>query len=197
MKESSPAVKTFSAYKSVIRKKRVMKTIVTTFLLALLAFSVEAQSYIGGGIGFWYNDKENRTTITFTPEIGYRVSRRFAFGARIGYEHNKDKDTRNDTYTLAPYLKHYLYSYKDLDLLWDGTVEYSYIDSRKDGGGNCIGVGVKPGISYTINSHFCITAHFGFIGYRHCDNNIINAGNDAGLGFKFHNELHFSFHYHF
>lgn len=174
-----------------------MKKIITSMALTIFTLTTYAQGYAGGGMTFWYNDKDNRTTIAFTPEIGYRASKRFAFGVSLGYRHNKEKETRSDVYSVAPYIRHYLYSLNELDLLWDGIIEYSYTDTRNNGHGNTIGIGVKPGISYTINKHFCITAHIGFIGYRHCDRKAITEENTPGLGLRLYNELNFTFHYHF
>ena len=165
-------------------------------IVAIMFFgSTGAQIYVGGGIEFWDNNDDHRTSISFTPEVGYRVSKHFAFGTAVGYEYSKEKGFHSDTYIARPYLKHYVYSFKGFDLLWEATLEFCYYDPSNSSSGYCIGIGAKPGISYTINKHFCISAYIGFFGYRHCEKEFIHPEFESGLGLKLKNELAFTFHY--
>lgn len=173
-----------------------MKKFIITAAFIILTTVCSAQVYFGGGIKFWDNSDDNRTTISFTPEVGYRVSERFAFGAKLGYEYNKEKGAHTDNYSAEPYLRHFIYTINNFDLFWEGTLELCYSDPSDRASGYCLGIGAKPGISYTINEHFCITAFIGFFGYRHCDKDFTHPRYEAGLGINFINELAFSFYYH-
>ena len=174
-----------------------MKRFILAAAIMVLSIAADAQIFIGGGMRFWDNDDDDRTTISVTPEIGYRVNRRFAFGADIGYEYSKEKSIHSDTYSIAPYLRHFVYSFNGFDLFWEGTLEFCYYVPSKGKEGYCIGIGAKPGISYTINRHFCLSAYTGFFGYRHCEKEFNHPKYEAGLGVSLINDLTFSFHYYF
>ena len=178
-------------------KKIYMRSFILTAAIIAFAATADAQIYIGGGLRFWDNNDDDRRTISFTPDIGYRVSRRFAFGAGIGYEYRKEKGVHSDTYSVVPYLRHYVYSFNGFDLFWEGTLEFCYYDPGEGKNAYCIGIGGKPGISYTINEHFCISACAGFLGYRHCEEEFTHPKYEPGLGFSLTNDLAFSFHYYF
>lgn len=172
-----------------------MKRIILTTLITALALAADAQVYLGGGLHFWDNDNERSRTISITPEIGYRVNKSFAFGTSIGYEHLKEKGVHSDTYSVAPYLRHIVYSVNGFDLFWEGRLEFCYYDPRNAKSGYCIGIGARPGISYTINGHFRLSAYAGFFGYRHCEKEFKHPKYEQGLGLSLTNELALSFHY--
>ena len=185
-----------SPFLSVILKNGTMKKfILATFII--FTTTINAQVYIGGGVSFWDNNDDDRRSISFTPEVGFRINPRVAFGANIGYEYLKEKGARNEVFTFSPYMRIFLYSLKNVDLFWDSTVGIKHINPHNSKAGNCIEIGVKPGISYTFNHHFCVTASMGFVGYRHCERDFGNTKYEPGLGFRLINELAFSFHYYF
>ena len=174
-----------------------MKRFVLTTIATVAALAVNAQVYIGGGVRFWDNNDDNRTTISLTPEVGYRVSKRFAFGAALGYEYSKDNGVRTDSYHAAPYLRHFIYSRNRLDLFWEATLEFCYADPSNGASAYCLGIGAKPGISYAISDHLTISAFVGFFGYRHCERGFKHPRYEPGLGVSLVNDLAFSFHYYF
>lgn len=174
-----------------------MKRVIFTAITAIIVIAGNAQVYIGGGLKFWDNNDDKRTTISVTPEVGYRVSKRFAFGACLGYEYSKSEGVHTDSYSVEPYLRHFIYSFNNFDLFWEGTLEFCYVDPNNAESGYCLGIGAKPGISYTINDHFCITAFVGFFGYRHCEKEFKHPKFEPGLGISLVNDLSFSFHYYF
>jgi hypothetical protein len=174
-----------------------MRRTALVLLLSFLASGSIAQVYIGGGIRFWDNNDDGKRSISFTPDVGYRASKRFAFGAVFGYEYSKHKGMHSDTYSTAPYLRHFVYTFNGLDLFWEATLEFCYYDPNKGKSGYCIGIGAKPGISYTINEHFCLSAYMGFFGYRHCRKGFTHPQYEPGLGLSLTNDLGFSFHYYF
>ena len=174
-----------------------MKKFVLTAVIAALSASAGAQVYIGGGIRFWDNNDDKRTTISFTPEVGYRASKRFAFGAQLGYEYSKENGSRSNIYSATPYLRHYLYTSNGLEIFWNAMLEFCYIDPSKGRSGYCLGIGASPGISYKLSRHFSVSAYLGFIGYRHREREVPHPRHEPGLGLSFSNDLSFNFHYHF
>lgn len=169
------------------------------YVIFFITFAINgnAQVYIGGEISFWDNNDDHETTISVIPEVGYRVSKRFAAGAKAGYGYSKVKGVHTDSYIIEPYLRHIPYSKNGFEIYWDGTLELSFIDPSNARSGYCLGIGAKPGIGYIINGHFGITANLGFIGYRHCERNFKHPKYKPGLGFSFLNDLSFSLYYHF
>ena len=174
-----------------------MRRFILTAAIMVSAIVADAQVYIGGGMRFWDNDDDDRTTISVTPEIGYRFSRRFALGTGMGYEYGKEKGIHSDTYSITPYLRHFIYSFNGFDIFWEGTIEFYYYVPEKGRDGYSIGIGARPGISYTIDRHFCLSAYTGFFGYRHCEREFNHPKYEGGLGLSLTNDLTFSFHYYF
>ena len=139
--------------------------------------------WIGGQIGYWYDDGEN--TFTLEPEIGYDFNSRWAAGTSFGVALVDDLTV----YAIAPYARWKYCSTNRLTLFLDGGLAVA--------GGDMTGfkIGLQPGLSIKINNHFRLLTSVGFLGY--C-NEFYNGGSGDGFGVRLSSsDLKFGFHYTF
>lgn len=139
--------------------------------------------WIGGQIGYWYNDGEN--TYAIAPEVGYDFNNRWAIGTSIGFAGADDAIV----FELAPYARWKYYTTGRLTLFLDGGLGVVCGDMSG------FQIGFQPGLSIKINDRFKFLAHAGFLGY--C-NEFYNGGWGDGFGLRFSSsDLKFGFYYMF
>ncbi len=164
-------------------------------VVALMAITASAQTYIGGELGFWRNWKNgaNQTTVSVNPEIGYNLDENLAIGTLLGYNYNYTQGVKVNAFKVAPYARYSFLKLDNVKLFVDGGFGFgSY--KVKDGGSaqNSWEVGLKPGVMVNLTEKVSFVAHMGFLGYRTADDAI---GEDVfgpnGLGFNFSNSLTF------
>lgn len=173
-----------------------MKKLFSLAILALSAFSVSAQIWLGGSLGF-DRTKEKRSQLNnytvegtqysfdFSPEIGYNLSDKVAVALSLTYSHSSSSDisvTNNSTgmqqtggflngatnsYSIAPYVRYYLTDGR-LRLFADGQVGFSTSHTQGyDYSSNMLSVGVRPGLSFDVNDRLGLVCHVGYLGYSH------------------------------
>lgn len=139
--------------------------------------------WIGGQIGYWYNDGES--TYAITPEIDYDFNNRWAIGASVGLVGLDDMMA----FELAPYARWKFYRTGRLTLFLDGGFGAVFGDITG------FKIGFQPGLAVKINKHFSFLTHVGFLGY--C-NEFYNNGAGDGFGLRFSSsDLKFGFYYTF
>ena len=188
------------------KKEEKMKKIFMTLAAVCVAATMDAQVYIGGGIGLQsakQNDNTN-TTIKLMPEIGYNLNDSWALGIAFGYGENKTtvKVNNNDVtskiknYTINPYARYTFAKFDKVNLFVDGGLEYNYSD-RNDNTVKELAIGLKPGVAVTLNEKFSFVAHAGFLGWNNYKS---DNGGDAVNTFGFNldgSDLSFGFYYNF
>lgn len=160
------------------------------FLVAFLATSMfaSAQFYVGGGIGFDKTDDNGAKTTTykFAPEVGYTLNDNWAFGLVLEYA---DFDNDVCQYGIQPYARYTFYRNGAFSAFADGCVAYV---KAENGGFDSKGwgIGVEPGIAYSLSDKFSIVAKLGNLGYTDVEEK-------KSFGFEFDNELTFGLYYSF
>ena len=147
-----------------------MKKIMMTLMAAVMAASVSAQAYVGGGLGVaTASDGDNDVTVfKFVPEVGFNLNEDWSVGAAFGWEGAKEAQK---TFSFNPYARYTLLHGKVVNAFIDGGVEYAH---TYNAGADLVSfsVGLKPGLAVNLNNRVSFVAHFGFIGYQHeKDNN--------------------------
>ena len=68
-----------------------MKKIFAVALVAMMTMTVNAQVYVGGGVGFQTTsqDGNSETFFKLVPEIGYNLDENWAVGIAVGYGEHK------------------------------------------------------------------------------------------------------------
>ena len=149
-----------------------MKKILMTLVAVAMATTMNAQWYVGGGVGLATSSYDgNSTTIwSILPEVGYNINDKWAVGTVIGYGESriKIKDGGKEkvkTFQVAPYARYTFVKWEKVNLFLDGTVGYKH-ENAAGVKTNTFGIGVKPGIAVNLNSHLSFVAHVGFLGYE-------------------------------
>ena len=183
-----------------------MKKIFMTLAAVCVAATMNAQGYIGGGIGLQStsHDGNTNTTIKLMPEVGYNLNDSWALGIALGYGENKNTVKVNNvevsektkTFSVSPYARYTFAKFDKVNLFVDGGLEYNYSD-RNDNTVKELAIGLKPGVAVTLNEKFSFVAHAGFLGWNNYKS---DNGGDAVNTFGFDldgSNLSFGFYYNF
>lgn len=145
---------------------------------AVMAMTVSAQAYVGGGVGFVsYDDGNNDvTSFKFLPEVGYSFNDEWSAGVVLGWEGLNKGNAK--TWTVNPYARYTFVNGKMVNVFVDGSVGFAhtYNAGHDD---DQIQVGLKPGVAVNLGDHLSFVTHIGFIGYDHTKNNTTKAKQDA------------------
>jgi len=152
-----------------------MKKIFAVALVAMMTMTVNAQVYVGGGVGFQTTsqDGNSETFFKLVPEIGYNLDENWAVGIAVGYgEHKTTLKSGNlkttakvKAFEIAPYARYTFAKFDKVNLFVDGTVDYLHTDNAGDKN-NTFSIGLKPGVTVNLNDKLSFVAHAGFLGYQ-------------------------------
>lgn len=147
-----------------------MKKILMTMFAAIVAVGVNAQVYVGGGVGFSTvdNGDNDYSSFKFLPEVGYSFNDEWAAGVVLGWE-GVNKGGKK-TWSFNPYARYTFLKGKMVDAFLDGSIGYAHsYNAGLDV--DALSVGIKPGIAVRLNNRLSAVTHIGFIGYNHIKNN--------------------------
>ncbi len=146
-----------------------MKKIILVAVLALVAFSANAQFYVGGQVGF--STGNNRTDFDVLPEVGYVLNETMAVGAVVGFDLDALKDTYTDFgFTLAPYFRYNLLELGPATLFVDAQLQLTFWSNKNlvadtKTNDSSVGIGVSPGLAIPFTDNLSFVAHLGRVGY--------------------------------
>ena len=152
-----------------------MKKIFAVALVAMMTMTVNAQVYVGGGVGLLTSsyDGNSETYFSILPEIGYNINEDWAVGIAVGYGEAKSKvnvagvkvTEKVKTFQIAPYARYTFAKFDKVNLFVDGSVGYSHVDYA-GAKTNSFALGLKPGVAVNLNDKLSFVAHVGFLGYQ-------------------------------
>lgn len=148
-----------------------MKKIMMTLAALAVAATMNAQVYVGGGVGFSTasNDGNSTTSFKIIPEIGYNLDENLAVGISFGYAQNETKlngvKTTNKEFEISPYLRYTFLKLDRVNVFFDGGLTYNHQDNAGTKI-NSFGIGIKPGVAVNLNEKLSFVAHVGFLGYE-------------------------------
>ncbi len=163
-----------------------MKKLLVFLVSAVATVAMSAQTYVGGGLGFSSVDDKNIdskiTTITISPEVGYKLSDKWSIGAKFDFEYAQTDDVDATGFTIAPYARYNFFKVGAVTLFADATVEIGGL--KVDGGENnsAWSAGFVPGILYDVNDKISLVARAGMLGYF--DTEDINGKKGLQLSFN-------------
>lgn len=193
-----------------------MKKVFLILAIAAASISAKAQVYVGGGVGFWRNSSDNHTSVNLEPEVGYKLSDKWALGIGLGYEYHyvgyenfvignvKPKVDRYKAlgFYINPYARWNCVSFGPVSFFLDmgidiGTLKTNYDENDPDDINVAWQVGVQPGVKVALCKNLDFIAHCGFFGYRDNDNDEFAYG-EKGFGLKLSSrDLVFGVNYNF
>ncbi|MCR4853966.1 MAG: porin family protein [Prevotella sp.] len=152
-----------------------MKKFFMTLAAACMAATMNAQVYVGGGIGLQSTsyDGNSDTYIKFMPEIGYNLNENWALGIALGYSENNttftlggvDEKKKSKKFQVSPYVRYTFVKFEKVNLFVDGGLDYTHTDSAGDKI-NEFALGLRPGVTVSLNDKLSFVAHAGFLGWR-------------------------------
>ena len=184
-----------------------MKKIFAIALVAMMTMTVNAQVYVGGGVGFQTTsqDGNSETFFKLVPEIGYNLDENWAVGIAVGYgEHKTTLKSGNlkttakvKAFEIAPYARYTFAKFDKVNLFVDGTVDYLHTDNAGDKN-NTFSIGLKPGVAVNLNDKLSFVAHAGFLGYQNSKDDYEGAKAANTFGFDLDgSNLSFGVYYNF
>ena len=184
-----------------------MKKIFAVALVAMMTMTVNAQVYVGGGVGLQSSsyDGNSETFFKLVPEIGYNLDENWAVGIAVGYgEHKTTLKSGNlkttakvKAFEIAPYARYTFAKFDKVNLFVDGTVDYLHTDNAGDKN-NTFSIGLKPGVAVNLNDKLSFVAHAGFLGYQNSKDDYEGAKAANTFGFDLDgSNLSFGVYYNF
>ena len=184
-----------------------MKKIFAVALVAMMTMTVNAQVYVGGGVGLQSSsyDGNSETFFKLMPEIGYNLNEDWAVGITVGYgeskttikEGNVKATAKVKSFEIAPYARYTFAKFDKVNLFVDGTVDYLHTDNAGDKN-NTFSIGLKPGVAVNLNDKLSFVAHAGFLGYQNSKDDYEGAKAANTFGFDLDgSNLSFGVYYNF
>ena len=170
-----------------------------TLAAVCVAATMNAQGYIGGGIGLQStsHDGNTNTTIKLMPEVGYNLNDSWALGIALGYGEVKAGDDKDKVFTVNPYARYTFAKFDKVNLFVDGGIGYlnTKYNTYKN---NTFEIGVKPGVAVNLNDKLSFVAHAGFLGWSTSKADYDGAKAFNTFGFDLDgSDLSFGFYYNF
>jgi hypothetical protein len=121
---------------------------------------------IGTGVAFQSQGDYSATAYGIAPEIGYYVSNKVVVGAVLGIGGVSVKDANDNPFSfeISPYVRYFLHQIGNFGFYLQGGIDFaqlSYGDAKETNWG----IGILPGVAYSLSNHFSLTASFGELGY--------------------------------
>ena len=153
-----------------------MKKIFMTLAAVCVAATMNAQVYVGGGLGLasTSQDGNTNTKLKLMPEIGYNINDSWAIGVAFGYAENEQKvkagnltvSAKDKVFQINPYARYTFAKFDKVNLFLDGGLDYIHEDPAAGNKVNTFGLGIKPGIAVNLNDKLSFVAHAGFLGWQ-------------------------------
>ena len=179
-----------------------MKKIMMTLAAVCVAATMNAQVYLGGGLGVATSSYDGNSTTVWSilPEIGYNLDENWAVGMTVGYGESTVKVSgvkeKVKTFQISPYARYTFVKFDKVNLFVDGGVAYKH-ENYAGTKTNTFGVGLKPGVAVNLNDKLSFVAHVGFLGY---ENEKVKGDDKSTNTFGFNlngNSLSFGVYYNF
>ena len=141
-----------------------------TLAATVMAIGMNAQVFVGGSVGLGnYDDgKDDVTSYTFLPEVGYTFNKDWAAGVAFGWTGMNKGNVKE--FTVNPYARYTFVKGQTVSVFMDGGFGYSHIyNAGRDI--DEFNVGLRPGVAVNLGEHLRFVTHIGFIGYSHEKNN--------------------------
>ena len=145
-----------------------MKKFFAIAVVAMIALTANAQTWIGGSFGFdWAKSKADgakaNTYWEIAPELGYDLDETWAVAIKVGINSTKKGDDDAVTgFVINPYARYKFANLDKLTFFIDGGLAYKTYGKDR---GNSFGIGVKPGLAYKVADGVSLEAKFGGLGW--------------------------------
>ena len=151
-----------------------MKKIMMTLAAVAMAATMNAQTYIGGGIGFnnsknpHGNTETTETGFRIAPEVGYNLDEKWAVGIALDFGYEKDKtedkasnissETKTTTFKVKPYARYQALQWGKANIFVDGGVNFGISKPEDYKAGLDLGLFITPGVAFNVSDKWSIVA---------------------------------------
>ena len=187
-----------------------MKKFFVMAVMAVAALNANAQVWVGGELELSGSHKvgndKTESTFAIKPEVGYSLTDKIDVAIALGYSHLKNQTVTVDEYVVRgtgnqfainPYVRYKFVKAGNFFAFVDGGISYStaHLNGVKNNI-NSFGVGIAPGIAYSVSNKVTLVSHLGdglyFTHSWRKDDYHKNS-----YGFKFANAISFGAYYSF
>ena len=170
-----------------------MKNKLILLVLFLAGLELNAQVFVGGGLGIYSSSISTTTgSITnngpstldynFSPEVGFFIQDNLALGLRLSIfnqttktnvNQNRDDTHVTNSWSIAPFIRYYLAKSGNFSFFGEGALGIGGATSKNTSGSTTeegptttiVSIGVSPGISYDLSEKVSLIAKLGGISY--------------------------------
>jgi hypothetical protein len=168
------------------------KTVFIMFVAFLGVAYANAQTYVGGSLGFssTTNDPKSgsKTTVSaysFDPEIGYNLDPKLDIGLELLLGAKKDGDTKSSAFGASPYLRYSLLEFGQFSVL--GKASLFVVGGSTKANANAIenkttsfGLNVAPILAFNLTEHISLLANLNFLSLNFIQTNRKVGSTDLG-----------------
>lgn len=160
-----------------------MKKILMMAAFVMAAVTANAQSWVGGNLGYNYNDGTEAHALSISPEVGFNINDKWAFAVNLDYTMNKVKNGLTvHEFTVNPYARYTFAKSGMASFFVDGGIEVGAQKIKDVDDAEAIyGFGFQPGVALQVSKKVCLVTKLGSLGFRH-------AGDVNRMGFNVNNE---------
>ena len=150
-----------------------MKKIVMMAVMAVAALSANAQTWVGGELGFTsshINGVGTSKEFSIKPEVGFGLNEKFDVAIALGYTYSSDKLHKNfggarfstNEFEISPYVRYKFIKAGNFFAFVDGGLGYATLHYKGFSTNmNKFGVYVTPGIAYSVSNKVTLVSHLG------------------------------------
>ncbi len=156
-----------------------MKKILMMAALAVASLSANAQTWVGGSLGFDYEDisnQDSKTYFSFAPTVGYNLSEDWAIALQLSVAFGSDgvselhtSGLKTQDIVFAPFARYTFARVGAASFFLDGGFGFGSHKLDDADAQNQWHIGIRPGVSFNIGGNFSLVGTAGYLGYRHMD----------------------------
>jgi len=157
--------------------KLIMKKVLLMAAFAVASLAANAQSYVGGTIGFQNNKNNSATTentvtgFTINPEFGTALNEKWGIGIELGFGYNKNKteyvgtaagtasdESSTTRFQIKPYARYQALKWGMANIFVDGGLNFGLNKAKDMKAAMDLGLFVSPGVAFNVSESWSIVA---------------------------------------
>lgn len=168
-----------------------MKKVVLSVVLAFIAFSLNAQCYIGGTLGFAIQstNDEGASAVALAPEFSYKLNNKWTVGTSVGISYNSSTEIATTSFT--PYGRYTFAQSGPVNFFAEAALSYA-VAFHNDNSEKGLGIGLRPGMFINLSDKIQLVGRTILIQYSMIGNDFdtkqssftINPTLEFGIMFK-------------
>lgn len=141
-----------------------MKNVILSVVLAFIAFSTNAQYYIGGTLGFAIQstNDEGASAVAIAPEFSYKLNNYWTIGTSVGISYNSA--TEVTTTNITPCGRYTFAQFGPINFFAEVALSYA-VAFHNDNSEKGLGIGLRPGMFINVSDKIQLVGRTTLIQY--------------------------------